>query len=308
MFKAKKIMFLYTDTSVHPGAGDSAGIVDLPIQREVHTELPVIQASELKGALREYFETHLEKNTFQIKQVFGTPEDADDKGSGGAIGMTMARILLFPIASIKGVFAWVTCPMCLDSLKRDLMAFSQDTTIKDSGLDTIPGIKDPTVALIPSGTNDLLVSNNIFLSEFPFTHQTNKNLNTIAKWLSERLPSNYLYFKEKLYHQNKDRIHSNLVLINDNMFRELLKIRTEVVHRNVIDKETGTSANLWTEENLPGDTLMYSMIYAAAPYKQSDEIKSADDVAGFFEKQNLASFILGGNQTVGRGWMSTTFF
>jgi CRISPR-associated protein Cmr4 len=307
MFKAKKIIFLYTDTSVHPGAGDSAGIVDLPIQREVHTELPVIQGSELKGALREYFETHLNENDIRIKQVFGAPEAGDDKGSGGAIGLTMARILLFPIASIKGVFAWVTCPMCLDALKRDLMAISTDK-IKNTGLDRIPFVSDPKKAQIPESANDLLVSDNIFLSEFPFKSQANKDLNAIAKWLSERLPSNYNYFKTKLFQQNKNRVQSNLVLIHDNMFRELLKIRTEVVHRNQIDKKTGTSDGLWTEENLPGDTVMYSMIYAADPYKSSDDIQTADDVAGFFEQQQLTSLILGGNQTVGRGWMSTTYF
>ena len=38
----------------------------------------------------------------------------------GAITLTDARILAFPVRSLKGVFAWVTCPAVLERLARDL--------------------------------------------------------------------------------------------------------------------------------------------------------------------------------------------
>ncbi len=60
------------------------------------------------------------------------------------------------------------------------------------------------------------------------------------------------------------------------------------------------------------------MLYAAEPYEKtlksnekSEEqrgLQSADDVAGYFEDEDLSLFILGGNQTVGRGWIRTTFY
>jgi hypothetical protein len=31
-------------------------------------------------------------------------------------------------------------------------------------------------------------------------------------------------------------------------------------------------------------------------------------VAGYFEDEDLSLFILGGNQTVGRGWIRATFY
>ena len=306
MFKAAKLMFIYTDGSVHPGAGDSTGVVDLPIQREVHTELPIIQGSEIKGALREYFERKKGRDNNEIKQIFGTAPEKNDAGAGGAIGFSMARIVLFPIASVKGVFAWVTCPMCLEVMKRDLTLIN-NVKLSDTGLDLIPTVPDSKTALTPEDSQDLVVDNRIFLSEFPFKNEPNQNLKKIAKWLSGRLPEEYTYFQHKLFKENDNKIQSNFVLISDNMFKELLKIKTEIVHRNEIDKEKGTSKNLWTEENIPGDTLMYSMIYAADPYDQPQTKKTADDAAGFFEKENLKSFILGGNQTVGRGWISVTF-
>jgi CRISPR-associated protein Cmr4 len=320
MFKAARIMFLYTESSVHPGAGDSTGVVDCPIQREIHTNLPIIQGSELKGALREYFENkYAPPNNalarFKIKQVFGPPVNSGVAGSGGALGFSMSRVILFPLASLKGIFAYVTCPMCLETFRLDLREVN-NTSPCYSGLDQIPEITDEKTALVPKGTEDVAVGGKVILSEFPFSKIESDKLNIIAKWLSKRFPAGYEYFRDKLYKEKNGKIHSNLVVIKDDIFKDLLRIKTEVVHRNKL--ENGISQNLWTEENLPSDTLLYSMLYAAEPYEKifkSDEnseeqsgLQSADDVAGYFEDEDLSLFILGGNQTVGRGWIRATFY
>ena len=56
MYKNAKPLFLICETPLHVGSGSDLGIVDLPIQRERHTNFPKIEASSLKGALREAFE------------------------------------------------------------------------------------------------------------------------------------------------------------------------------------------------------------------------------------------------------------
>jgi CRISPR-associated protein Cmr4 len=305
MFKTKKIMFLYTETSIHPGAGDSTGVVDLPIQREVHTKFPIIQGSELKGSLREYFEKKKSKNDKEVLQVFGTPANPGGTGSGGALGFSMAKVVLFPLASLKGIFAYVTCPMCLEMLKLDLKKVD-NSIVSNSGLDNIPVAPDEQTAIVPEGTDDTAIQDKIVLSEFVFTKEDDSDLNAIAKWLSERLPKGYDYFKGKLYKNNGERCSSNLVVVNDNMFRNLILLKTEVVSRNVLN-DNGISENVWTEENLPSDTLLYSMMYAADPYEKSNGLKDANEVAGYLEKEQLSAFIIGGNQTVGRGWVSVTF-
>lgn len=38
---------------MHVGAGSSTGTIDLPIQREKHTNFPHIEGSSLRGAIRE---------------------------------------------------------------------------------------------------------------------------------------------------------------------------------------------------------------------------------------------------------------
>jgi len=52
VFEKAAMLFLYCETPVHAGTGTSLSIVDLPIQRERITGLPIVQASSLKGVLR----------------------------------------------------------------------------------------------------------------------------------------------------------------------------------------------------------------------------------------------------------------
>ena len=43
-----RILTLYAETSLHPGTGQTTGVVDLPIQRERHTGFPKIEATGFK--------------------------------------------------------------------------------------------------------------------------------------------------------------------------------------------------------------------------------------------------------------------
>ncbi len=119
MFRKAKPFFLYVETSLHAGSGSDLGIVDLPIQREKHTDFPKIESSSLKGSIREVFEEILKTDEGKeaINLAFG-PENGDEHA--GALGFTDARILLFPVRSMKGVFAWITCPAVLNRFVSDL--------------------------------------------------------------------------------------------------------------------------------------------------------------------------------------------
>ena len=50
------ILCLYAVTPCHAGSGASVGVVDLPIQREAHTDWPCVYGSAVKGALRAHAE------------------------------------------------------------------------------------------------------------------------------------------------------------------------------------------------------------------------------------------------------------
>ena len=52
MSENNAILGLLAETSIHAGTGQTVGAIDLPIQREKHTNWPCIYGSAMKGALR----------------------------------------------------------------------------------------------------------------------------------------------------------------------------------------------------------------------------------------------------------------
>ena len=125
-----RIITLQALTFLHPGTGQSTGVVDLPIQREVYSGHPMYASSGFKGCLRDKAEQkELDQNI--ITALFGKDtEKKNNKGGGeesneqqgsiaGALAITDGRILAFPVRSLQQVFVWVTCPMVLNRLLRD---------------------------------------------------------------------------------------------------------------------------------------------------------------------------------------------
>lgn len=104
--KAAALLILHAHSGIHAGTGQELGTVDLPIQRERVTNFPVIRGSSLKGALRQaLFDRGMDSNT--ITTIFG-PESNNASDHAGAIVVGDARLVLFPMRSLRGTFAWTT--------------------------------------------------------------------------------------------------------------------------------------------------------------------------------------------------------
>lgn len=304
MFKQAKVLFLYTETPLHTGSGSSLSVVDLPIQRERHTNYPMVQASGLKGSLRDYAEQKYKNDAnakTKITLVFGPEKEGSEHA--GAISFTDARILLFPVRSLKGIFAWITCPSVLQRFIRDL---------------TIAGIASKVSLNIPEvGENEALVTNSldvivddkVVLEEFAFSVKNNdddkKKTAEIAKWLSDNAMP-----KSTEYSFWRDKILKNLVILPDDAFRDFTEFSTEVIARIKLnpskttgkDPETGEKGNLFYEELLPSDTLLYSLALATDSLgNKIDDFKTADQVLKFLTDLQIDRFQLGGDETVGRG-------
>jgi len=320
MFKKSNLFFIIAETPLHPGSGgDSTGIVDLPIQRERYTNFPKIEASGLKGCIREAFkdlnpeitingqkikpkdeiiyrEDNKEKKTDYLSLVFG-PEDTEE-AHAGALVFTDARILLFPVKSLKGVFAWITCPMVLERFKEDL---GLAKIIDDSlNLDF-----STLINTLPQQTN-ISIESKVVLEEYTFDVKEDEKTLKIAKNLADKIfpNSTYKFWREKL--------EKDLVILSDDDFEQFVTSSTEVITRTKIDDKTGTvqSGALWTEEYLPQDTILYSIAMASAVRVEKDEAKGvfkaensdkeAEKVLQFFE--GIPKVIqVGGNQTIGKG-------
>ena len=114
------LLLIHALSSLHPGTGQGVGAIDLPIAREKATGIPFVPGSTIKGVLRELSET---KDPSKTTPVFGPPT-ANAEEHAGSLQISDARLLLLPVRSMAGTFAWVTSPYILRRLMRDATALA----------------------------------------------------------------------------------------------------------------------------------------------------------------------------------------
>lgn len=306
MFLKFKPFFLIVETPLHPGSGSEIGIVDLPIQRERHTNFPKIEASGLKGCFREVFENSTKQIKINSQEVmvkdyveltFG-PSEGD--AYAGSLAFTDARILFFPVKSLKGIFAWITCPQVVERFKEDMR-------IAEAELKNFPtDIKENT---LPQDSN-IAISSKVVLEEFTFEVTPDQETKKLAEWFAERIfpvqeatDDPYKYWREKF--------KNDLVILADDDFTEFVSTSTEVIARTIIGDKTGTAENLWYEEYLPQDTILYSNAMATGIRVKDDNKKGvfkadtseeeAEKVIQYFKLGIPEIIQIGGNQTIGKG-------
>jgi len=291
MFQATDILFLYVETPLHAGTGSGLGVVDLPIQRERVTGYPLVQASGIKGVLRGLAERANDAKPEEVITAFG-PETANASDHAGAISPGDARLLLFPVRSLLGIFAWTTSRHALSRFMRDA---------KLAGLDLAWDIPElPDEKALVCKPNEISADGQVILEEFSFPVEANEKVNIIAEWLADHaLPTGeeYAYWRQAL--------RKRLIILPEDDFREFTRFSTEVVTRVQLDNEKKTvqTGALWTEENLPTDTLLYVPVYATKPRNsQSPEgLNSAKKVLEFVQEIAKGRAQIGGNETIGRG-------
>jgi len=304
MFQKSIALFLTCETPLHAGSGDSLGIVDMPIQRERHTSFPKIEASSLKGSLREAFEgLHLETNPKRdhpdILKTFGP--DSDGSEHAGAIGFTDARLLLFPVKSMKGVFAWITCPKVLHQFAEDMkLAVKLEVS-------NIPSVSDGEA--VPLGEDQLTIGCNYVLEEYTFKKKekakSELDHKEIAHWLADHL------FNSRSY--CNDKAKKDILVLSDNDFKDFVNLSTEVITRTKIDNNTGTvqGGALFTEEYLPAESVLYSIVLASPEFVSKGHTRNqdVDDLMKIFTNgiNGLPVIQLGGNATLGKGILRTKF-
>lgn len=304
MFDKGVLLGLFSETSLHPGTGATTGVVDLPIQREKHTGFPIMQSSGLKGAMREKAKKICDDKGDRILTdsdvniIFG-PESTEHAGS---IGITDARLLAFPVRSLSQVYMWVTCPMVLDRLKREVAILEKTNSIL-TVLPEIPQVTDGTfLAADNSGLDTKLVLEEHLLSPGKSTE--------VKNWIVEIKKFMPGADDNGVYKTVRKKMDSHLVIISDDDFTYLVKHATQVTARNILDDKK-KSENLWYEESLPPDCLFYSIILVMNPRvdkdKNKSKIKTAEDVITNFKSAINDYIQIGGNETIGMGWCAIQY-
>ena len=229
---------LYAISPVHAGSGTSTAAVDLPIQRERHTNWPHIQASGVKGAFRSHYRTFSDENgTELINHIFGSDEqdgwNRDTDSLAAAVSFSDAKLLFFPVRSNISPFLWVTCPAVLTRLNQDL----QYTGI--GNLPEIPVVEAEKARWI--GSQDI-ENGRVTLEDAVVQPEGHTEL----PFIQEQFPE-----------------IQQALIISDEMFDYVVSSCTEVQTQIKINAETGTAAEgaLRYEELLPSDSLLYTIVH-----------------------------------------------
>lgn len=298
MFTQAMMIFFYTESPLHVGSGRDMGVVDLPIQRDKVTQYPIVQASSLKGKLRAEL-TQKEQTAESIEILFGKA-GGENENWAGAVSPGDARILLFPVRALNGVFAWVTS---LDVLVR----FQRDVTLagQSANWELSQNVVDAGKCWIAPGKMAVQSSNRVTLEEFTYEVQTQDFVRILAAWLA-----NHALPQTPEYKFWRDNLVQHLVILPNDDFRDFALYSTEVNTRVKLVPETKTvqSGALWTEENLPSDSLLYAPLALgdSREYREggTNPQFTAEQVAAVLrEALHEQRFQLGGNETTGRGYV-----
>ncbi len=311
MFEKKAPMFLYCVSPVHMGAGTALGAIDNPIQRERHTEFPMMAGSGIKGALRHEW-TSREGRDGVVKQLFGPkPDDgpkADASDHAGCVSFADAQLVAFPVRSLRRSFVYATCPTALARLKRLLVLGG----VAEAGEWEIPGVEDDDCALLEGSK---VVSGDdgskVVLEAYEFKSRPMPKLVDIVAWLAEHaLPGGdgFAEFRAKL--------EADLVVLSDERFGYFVRHSTVVEPHVRIDDATGTAddGGLFYTENLPPESILVSLVMCSEERKKkgdgaepmpAQEVLQTITTAG--PRRDGALVQIGGDATTGRGQVVLSF-
>ncbi|SHH53792.1 type III-B CRISPR module RAMP protein Cmr4 [Tepidibacter thalassicus] len=268
-----KPIYMSAITAIHAGAGEDTGIVDMPIQREVTTGIPKIEASGLKGCFRELF-TGKEQDI-----LFGKTDNA------GIIGFTDARLLFFPIKSAKGIFALITCPFVIERYLEEVEENKEDK------MNIFMRLLNEKINFINNGEcyilNNILSVNEEFvmLDEYIFDSKI-LDISCIEEC------KNIIPYIDKV------------AIVSDDNFIDFVSNCTEIVTRNKIG-ETGTASDkgLFTVEYLSQESILYMNVvyFELIDNKEKEDKDYFNDV--FMKKIRGTKIQIGGNKTLGKGFL-----
>lgn len=221
----------------------------------------------MKGALLDRArQTGWNENT--CDDVFG------ERDSAGRLLVSDARLLLLPVRSLNSSYKWATCPHLLERLSRDTTRALGRDAVTISG----PSAKQYIGAGSSSGA--LYLEERTFMHEGPAPGDLIQALSGLIR-----------------HQETRQRLANQLVILEDADFAWFARYGLAIQARNVLDEHKKTSQNLWYEESLPPDTVMYALLSERA----SGAVHS---VRGLFDQRPYLQ--IGGNETVGQGWFAVT--
>lgn len=274
-----RLILVHALSPLHAGTGQGAGVIDLPVARERATGLPYLPGASLKGVLRDAC-----RDPELRRRVFGPDSDRAHEHAG-SVQIADQRLLLLPVRSVVGTFAWVTSPFVLRRFLRDVEAAD------------IPGV--PSDVPYPGSGGCCLVSGedcavvlgsgHVVFEDLKLTARGDEVVGRWARWIGKELFPNDEPWQKTLT--------ARFCVVHDDVLSFLLDTATEVTARIRLreDAKTVEQGGLWYEEALPAETVLSGLVVAAPVKAEPAEV--FETIAGLVAKP----LQIGGKSTTGRG-------
>lgn len=268
------MMGLLAETPIHAGSGRGDGVIDLPVAREGATDYPVLVGSSLKGAMRDHFvSSHRASGVAKPEQDEKVNTWFGSTNQAGEMVVTEGRLLLLPVRSLTGSVRWATCPHLLERLSRDLARVGLPAP------SALPSVKKGEV--LGCQVAKLFLEERLFEASGEVPKEW---IDTVAPLI--------------LHPFSRDRLTETMVVLNDDDFTWFARYGLMVQARNQLESGSKQSKNLWYEETLPPDTLMYTTLF--------QRYGNAEGVTKVLFPDGQPYLQVGGNETVGQGWFAVT--
>lgn len=276
-----QILFIHAISPLHAGAGQSTGAIELPLARDRATGAPYLPGSSLKGSLRDVVPAEARV------PLFGPETNAADEHAGTVI-FGDANLLLLPVRSVSGTFAWACSPLLLARFARDWGALGAAGGLPQ--VPPAPGVGEclvgPTCCLrVGQATAERVVFEDLDLSPV-LSHESA----AWATWLGTRI------FPDDLAWQGL--FTKRLCIVHDDVMAHLWTHATDVVARVALedDAKVVRKGGLWHEENLPVETILNAFLEGAPNARAG-----CDDPMSRLREVLPQHLQLGGKANVGRG-------
>jgi CRISPR-associated protein Cmr4 len=264
-----QILYIFTRTPLHVGAGTSVGAVDQPVQRERHTGFPIVPGSSIKGVLRDACRN--DELREKEKQIFGEQDDA------GKVTFGEAKVMAFPVRSARGSFAFITCPLALERFRRSHGAASNISAPEEP--DDMQCLAGDAVTITRGSEIGVVLEEYRFkrTAQFPEAWE-----NVLLDLLDDAV-----------WKIGKSRF----VLLNNGDFSHFVKTACEISQHVSINTKTGTAkpGALFNLEAVPAETLFFAPVTALS--RSNGEM---NDLRSMLERNPVLQF--GGDSTTGLGY------
>ncbi len=298
----RALLFLSAESPMHAGADVGIGSVDLQIQRESASRLPLIWGQSLKGALRDRCRSVWPDDGL-LQKVFGSdPPGAVRTGLAGAstsqgsaamlasgpprpgsLKVGDAQLVAFPAPTLVSNFAYLSSPLALARTARKV-------SLLGGGSPNVP-YKPADSALLSKGKpwdGEIVVG--------PFVLTGNPSPGVVSEWSTWLGKSAYPL--AEVHNYSRTKIESDLLIVGDDVLTAITVECVEITPRVQLDENKAVQQGPFYSEYLPAESLLVALL----------ETSVQSHLENLRETLDGEILQLGGDETIGKGLLWARFF